>query len=451
MTRFSESSRQLVHAGAGLFALLLPWLSWPQAALCAAAALAFNLLVLPRLAADRLFRPGELSGRASAGIVIYPASVLALVLVFRERLDLAAAAWGILAAGDSAATLVGRRLGTAGGRWPWNPLKTYAGSAAFVVAASAAGIGLALWTRPAVPVDVPVWFPWVVPAAAAVVAMLAETMPVRMDDNVTVPAAAAAVLWAGTLVDAQTATAAIGMVAARAPLALLVNGAVAFASWRARAVSGSGVLGGLAVGLVIWLAAGAAAWGLLFACFLVAAVTSRLGLRRKRTLGIAQEAGGRRGAANALANCGLAAVAALVGLLGPHAALAAVAFTAALVSGAADTAASEVGKAFGRTTWSPLTFARVAPGAIGGLSGPGTLGGLAAALALGALAAALGLVPPAAVGIIVVASMAAMLAESVLGATLEPRGLVNNDLLNFLQTGVAAAVAVTLARMGGMR
>ena len=266
-----------------------------------------------------------------------------------------------------------------------------------------------------------------------------------------VPAAAAAVLWAGTLVDAETATAALGTIAARAPLALLVNGAVAFASWRARAVSGSGVLGGLAVGLVIWLAGGAAAWGLLFACFLVAAVTSRLGLRRKRTLGIAQEAGGRRGAANALANCGLAAAAAIVGALGPHAALAAIAFTAALVSGAADTAASEVGKAFGRTTWSPLTFARVAPGEIGGLSGPGTLGGLVAATALGALAAALGLVPPAAVGIIVVASMAAMLAESVLGATLEPRGLVNNDLLNFLQTGVAAAVAVTLARMGGMR
>ena len=55
------------------------------------------------------------------------------------------------------------------------------------LAASAAGVGLALWTRPAVPVDVPAWFPWVVPAAAAVVAMLAETMPVRMDDNVTVP------------------------------------------------------------------------------------------------------------------------------------------------------------------------------------------------------------------------------------------------------------------------
>ena len=80
MTRgFSESSRQVVHAGAGLFALLLPGLTWPQAAACATVALGFNLLVLPRLAGDRLFRPGELGRREPAGIVLYPASVLGLI------------------------------------------------------------------------------------------------------------------------------------------------------------------------------------------------------------------------------------------------------------------------------------------------------------------------------------------------------------------------------------
>lgn len=448
MTRgFSESSRQLVHAGAGLFALLLPWLTWPQAAACAAVALGFNLLVLPRLAGDRLFRPGELGRREPAGIVLYPASVLGLILFFRERLDLAAAAWGILAAGDGLATIVGRRFGASTGSWPWNPDKSYAGSAAFFAFASAAGVGLALWTMPALPVTVPAWFPWVAPVAAAFVAMLAETMPVRMDDNITVPAAAAAVLWAFTLVDTSLVGRAGDVIAERAPLAWLVNGVVALASWRARAVSTSGVVGGLAVGLVIWLAAGAPAWLLLFASFLVAAVTSRLGLRRKRALGIAQEGGGRRGAANALANCGLAAAAGVVGLVSPHAATAAVAMVAALVSGAADTAASEVGKAFGRATWSPLTMARVAPGDIGGISGPGTLGGVLAAGLLSACAAALGLVPASAIGALVVASAAAMLAESVLGATLEPRGLVNNDLLNFLQTVVAAFVAVALARV----
>lgn len=443
---FSESSRQLVHIGVGLFALLLAWLTWPQAAACAAGALAFNLLVLPRVAGERLFRPGELGGRAPAGIVIYPASVLALILAFRERLDLVAAAWGILAAGDGVATIAGRRFGPTFGTWPWNPDKSYAGSAAFFVFAAAAGVALSHWTVSAAPAAIPGWFPWVAPVCAALVAMVAETMPVRMDDNITVPAAAAAVLWGFTLVDGSRAASALALIADRAPLALLVNGVVALVSWRARTVSPSGVAGGLVVGLVIWLAAGAPAWTLLFASFLVAAVTSRLGLRRKRTLGIAQEGGGRRGAANALANCGLAAAAAAVGLVSVHAALATVAMVAALVSGAADTAASEVGKALGRTTWSPLTLSRVAAGEIGGLSAPGTLGGIVAAVLLAALAAALGLIPPAAIVAVVVASTAAMLAESVLGATLEPRGLVNNDLLNFLQTVIAAAIAVLLAR-----
>jgi uncharacterized membrane protein len=35
--------------------------------------------------------------------------------------------------------------------------------------------------------------------------------------------------------------------------------------------------------------------------------------------------------------------------------------------------------------------------------------------------------------------------ESLLGATLEGPGIVNNDLLNFLNTAVAAVVALALA------
>lgn len=446
MTAFSESSRQLVHAGVGLFALALPWLTWPQAAACAALALAFNALLLPRLAGDVLFRPGELSGGTTPGIVLYPASVLVLVLMFRERLDLTAAAWGILAFGDGLATVAGRLAGPSARRWPWRPEKSCAGSAAFFAAGSAAGVGLALWVLPAVPTPVPGWFPWAAPVAAAFVAMLAETLPVRMDDNVTVPAAAAAVLWALTLVDGDLAAGAVRLALARLPAALVVNAVVAFAGWKARTVSASGVAAGFLVGVLLWVAAGPGAWGLLFASFLVAAATSRLGLRRKRALGIAEQRGGRRGAGNVLANCGLAAAAAAVGAVSPHAAAASVALAAALVSGASDTAASEVGKAWGRATWSPLAWTQVRPGAIGGLSLEGTLGGVLAAATLAAVAATLAIVPVAAIWIVVVASAGAMLAESVLGAALEPRGYVNNDLLNFLQTAIAAAIAVACWR-----
>ena len=53
------------------------------------------------------------------GIVLYPTAVLALVLCFPTRPEIVAATWGILAAGDGFATLVGVHVRSA--RLPWNP------------------------------------------------------------------------------------------------------------------------------------------------------------------------------------------------------------------------------------------------------------------------------------------------------------------------------------------
>ena len=46
----SETARQIVHMTMGVFALLLAWLTWWQAIALAAAAVAFNVFALPRLA-----------------------------------------------------------------------------------------------------------------------------------------------------------------------------------------------------------------------------------------------------------------------------------------------------------------------------------------------------------------------------------------------------------------
>ena len=66
-TSHSESARQIVHVSMGGFALLLRWLSWPQALALAGGALTFNLLILPRVA-SHLYRPGD-RHRALHGIV----------------------------------------------------------------------------------------------------------------------------------------------------------------------------------------------------------------------------------------------------------------------------------------------------------------------------------------------------------------------------------------------
>jgi uncharacterized protein (TIGR00297 family) len=466
----SEHARQWVHIGSGAFALLLRVISSWQATALAAAALVFNLALLPRVGGRRLYRPADHARGFPLGILFYPLSVLLLTLAFPSRLDIVAAAWGILACGDGAATLVGRRVTTFNaetaehaehaerdfsadsaisafirGRLPWNPDKTVAGTIAFVVFGSLAGVALAWWVRPAVAPLPPLLFTIAAPIAAALVAALVESIPVRLDDNISVPASAGAVLWIASLMTAASLAASRDTAVQALPWAIGVNAVTAALGYLAKSVSLSGALAGAAVGAVIYVGGGVGAWGLLFATFIAASLTSRLGIKRKEALGIAEERGGRRGAGNAIANCGVAAVAAIVALTTPYAAPALLALVAALTAGGSDTVASEIGKAWGRSTFLVTTFKRVPPGTPGAMSLEGTAAGVLAALALAAIGVAFGLVPASAIFAIVAGATIGALVESALGATLEGPGILNNDMLNFITTAVAAVVALTIA------
>jgi uncharacterized protein (TIGR00297 family) len=430
----SESARQSVHVAMGGFALLLRWLTWPQAVGLAAVALAFNLFVLPRVASG-LYRPGDRARRLH-GIVYYPLSVLILLLLFPSRLDMVAAAWGILAAGDGIATIAGKAIG--GARWPWNPDKTVAGTIAFVLAASAAGIALALWCRPE---TVPPAFAWIGVPIAAIAAAFVETIPIALDDNLSVALSAGGALWIGAMVSERHPGAAPML---SVPLAgIAVNAVVAAAGYAARTVNVAGALCGAVIGLVIYAALGWQGWMLLFVTFVAAAIASRMGLARKQRLGIAEERGGRRGPGNAIANTGVAAVAAMLAGLDVHPEAARLAFVAALATAGSDTIASEIGKAFGRRTFSITAFSPVPPGTSGAMSLEGTAAGVLGALGLGAAGAALGIVSYATVPIVAAGATVGALLESWLGATLEGPGILNNDVLNFLNS--AAGAAATLA------
>ncbi len=196
------------------------------------------------------------------------------------------------------------------------------------------------------------------------------------------------------------------------------------------------------VGTIIYIGGGAGAWVLLFVTFLIASITSRLGLKRKERLGIAEERGGRRGAGNAIANCGVAAIGAIAAVTTPFAPAALTALVAALAAGGSDTVASEIGKAWGRSTFLVTTLGRVKAGTPGAMSLEGTVAGLLAAVALASAGAALGLIPASTIVIVVAGATAGALVESALGATLEGPGILNNDMLNFINTAVAAVVAL---------
>jgi uncharacterized protein (TIGR00297 family) len=268
---------------------------------------------------------------------------------------------------------------------------------------------------------------------------------VRLDDNLSVSAASGATLWVISLASMHRLGAALTIAGGRLIPALALNAAVAWAGHRARTVTVTGAIVGALIGTAIYLSTGWQGWLLLLITFVAASIASRLGLTRKTLLGIAEERGGRRGAGNAIANTGIAAIASMVALTAADAEFARLAFAAALAAGGSDTIASEIGKAWGRRTWSITSFSRVQPGTSGAMSLEGTVAGIAGAAGLGLAAVALGLIPAQWLWVVVVAATGGSLIESGLGATLEAPGILNNDMLNFINTAVAALLAIAIA------
>ena len=197
--------------------------------------------------------------------------------------------------------------------------------------------------------------------------------------------------------------------------------------------------GGL--GLLIFLGGGFAGLALLALFFGLGTAASGWRVADKRRLGLAEENRGRRTNGQVLANAGVA------GLLGlwawqwpPHAPLAGLMLAGSLVAATADTLASELGNVYGRRYYNILTFRPDTRGLNGVVSLEGTALGLAGTAGLAA-AYCLGLGWGPAFWWLLVAGTAGNLADSVLGATLERRGTLRNNAVNFLTTLTGALVA----------
>jgi uncharacterized membrane protein len=222
------------------------------------------------------------------------------------------------------------------------------------------------------------------------------------------------------------------------------------------------------LGAATWAAFGKGGYALVCLYFLAGSAVTRLGLARKQAEGTAEARGGRRGPGSVWGSgsAGVACAAAALLLALPPApaapcvlpslppSLAALAsdpafwrvgFVAAFASKLADTASSEVGKAYGRTTYlAAPPFGRVPRGTEGAVSAEGTGAGALAALLFALVALAFGqLASPGEAAAVVAAATLANAFESALGASAQGRvAWLTNDLVNVLQICVAAAAAL---------
>lgn len=192
----AELKRRMWHMAPGL----LPFVLWPiphsdplsstLTLIVVAVATVLGVAIIARHAT--IARPGERS--CTDSVIGYAGAVVAGLLLFPAHAEIGLTVLAVLAFGDGAATWGG--LALQGPRLPWNGKKTWAGAASFILCAVPMAT-VTYWgeAQPSVPL--------LTAAAccvpAVIVAGVAETLPLRLDDNVRVGAAAL-----GTLALMQT-------------------------------------------------------------------------------------------------------------------------------------------------------------------------------------------------------------------------------------------------------
>lgn len=128
-------------------------------------------------------------------------------------------------------------------------------------------------------------------------------------------------------------------------------------------------------------------------------------------------------------------------------------YVASLATKLADTFASEIGKAYGKTTFLITNLQRVAPGTEGAISAEGTAAALLGGLLLSLCGWVLGFISLPSVVVSSVAAFVATNVESLLGATLQEKEgseWITNEVINFFNTAIGAALAIVVAKMLGM-
>jgi uncharacterized protein (TIGR00297 family) len=185
----------------------------------------------------------------------------------------------------------------------------------------------------------------------------------------------------------------------------------------------------------------------------LSSVTTLLGRRKKERFGTAESKRGRS-PSQVAANLGIAAIAASEffqsWLVDSHG------FTnttlvpmplftialAALSEAAADTASSEVGQVYGGDPRMITTLRKVEPGTDGAITLAGTLAGILAAAAVAAAGTWALSGDRTMFWLSCAGGVFGLLFDSLLGATLEKIGWLNNDAVNFLSTASGAIFAI---------
>ncbi len=210
----------------------------------------------------------------------------------------------------------------------------------------------------------------------------------------------------------------------------------------------AGYLHAWILGVLVWGTLRWQGYTIVMFYFLVGSAVTRIGMAEKEAAGIAEKRSGMRGPENVWGSALIATICALISLFSDFhwQELLILGYVASFSTKLSDTTASEVGKAYGKSTFLITTLKPVPRGTEGAVSLEGTLAGIVASGIIALLAWAIGLINLIGVLWCIVAAFIATNLESLIGATLQEKlDWMTNEVVNIINTFIGAVVAIALA------
>lgn len=228
------------------------------------------------------------------------------------------------------------------------------------------------------------------------------------------------------------------------PLLILLVAGMVF-SVVAKKLTIPGAIAGGVIGFILFAGTGYYGVAMLAVFFILGTLATSWKKAEKQQWRTREIRDSRRTAGQVIANSGMAGLLALLCIADPaHYSLYVVMMAASIASATGDTLSSELGILYGRRFVNILTGKKDTRGLDGVISLEGLLIGVTASFAIAVLfyAGFGGGIPI--VFIITFCGLAGNMADSVLGAWLERKGRIGNNMVNFLNTLIAAVLAVML-------
>jgi uncharacterized protein (TIGR00297 family) len=213
-----------------------------------------------------------------------------------------------------------------------------------------------------------------------------------------------------------------------------------------KALTTAGILHAWFLGVTLWGCLGWQGYAIMFCYLVLGTGITYVGKDIKTAKGIAERREGARGPENLWGSALTGTVCAIGYALLPHP-LWLLAYTASIATKLSDTTASEIGKAYGKTTYLITTLKPVPAGTEGAVSLEGTLAGMVGSIVIAAISLLVGILThPLEIAWCAIAALVATNLESLIGATLQAKwAWLTNEVVNGINTAIGATVAVLLA------